>query len=131
MTVKFYSSLEEMMQAEEEAQRKAAEYIQPWQRRIKGGDILIKNYPDFPIVCEVIDVEKEAKQLLDKGYDEIEIASWLDSYREHHMGDYRLTKCYSIVVPDGEIGDSHLSEFAGHLRKEDFINYIQKLQSGI
>ena len=116
------------MEAEQRAQEEAASRIQPWQRRIRPGAKLMKYYPDLPIVCEVLDVEQEAKKMLNDGFDQDEVASWLDSYREPHMENYRLTRCYSPVVPGGETGDSHLSEFVGYLDDEIFFEFIRKMQ---
>lgn len=49
----------------------------------------------------------------------------LDLYNQPHMENYRFCRSYSVVVPEGEYGDIHLSIAIGKISRE----YFEELKS--
>lgn len=94
----------EIAQRREEADHN----IQPWQDEIIPGCYFIRLI-DFggPLVIfgEVIESPYEEDREL---------------YKEPHMKGYRLTRCFSVVCPEGELGDTHVSTMHSLLSKEQF-----------
>ena len=110
--VTFYSSFEEMMEAEENARRIADSLVRPWQEKCRAGDILVSDPGyGFPVFHEILDNEKIVGENLKKYGDDYEDEGVhiLDLYREPYMRNYRFCRNYSVVVPEGELGDIHLS----------------------
>ena len=59
----------------------------PWQTRVNPGDCFMSDSGEgFPVFGEV-----------------------LESYREKRLQHYRFCRCYSVVCPEGELGDVHVS----------------------
>ena len=93
-----FSSFEEMMEEIERAMKEADRRVKPWQRKIKVGDYFEKETPyGFKVYCEV-----------------------LDEYHEPHLKNFRFCRCYSIVCPNGELGDVHVSTVKRRITKEEF-----------
>ena len=121
--VTFYDSFEEMMDAERNAREAADAFVQPWQKECRAGDILVSDPGyGFPIFHEILDNEKIVKENLWKHGDEYEEEGiyLLDTYNQPHMQNYRFTRSYSVVVPQGECGDIHLSIAIGRISIDAF-----------
>jgi len=121
--ITFHDSLEDMFEAEEKARKAADTYVQPWQEKCRAGDILVSDPGyGFPIFHELLDNEKLVKENLWKYGDEYEDEGiyTLDIYNELHMKNYRFCRNYSEVVPEGELGDIHLSIAIGVVSREYF-----------
>lgn len=121
--ITFYGSFVEMMEAEELARKKADSYVQPWQEKGRAGDILVSNPGyGFPVFHEILDNEKIVGDNLKKYGDDYEEEGIyiLDLYRESHMKHFRFCCNYSVVVPEGELGDIHLSIVIGKITRELF-----------
>ena len=41
-------------------------------------------------------------------------------FAQPHMKHYRLSRCFSVACPEGEIGDVHVSSIRSLLEKETF-----------
>ncbi len=101
-----FDSVEEMMEAIEEARIAADEQVKDFQKAIKTGDHFL--------------------QLTEYGfwiYGEV-----LEEYKEERMKHYRFCKCYSEVCPAGELGDVHVSVISGQISKEAFTAIVNRLQ---
>jgi len=124
-----FSSFEEMMDAERKAREAADAKVLPWQLKARSGDILVSMpYEDLAVFHELLDNEKIVKKNLWKygdSYEEEGIYT-LDIYNEPHMRNYRFCRNYSEVVPDGELGDIHLSIAIGKVSKEVFNELKEK-----
>lgn len=94
---------DDFLSIEAEAQRQAATCIQPWQRNLKPGDLFYRLHE-----CGII-IFGEVLPMT--GYDEPD---------DELMPDYRLTRCYSEVLPEGELGEIHISVVDGILTPEQF-----------
>ena len=119
----FYDSFEEMMEAERRAREAADAIVQPWQKDCRAGDILVSDPGyGFPIFHEILDNEEIVKENLWKYGDEYEDEGiyLLDTYNQPHMENYRFTRSYSVVVPEGEYGDIHLSVAIGKVGRDVF-----------
>lgn len=90
-----YDSFEEMMQAIEKARISADAQVKPTQEKIKPGQFFInmRHGSELPIFGEVLETEEEI-------------------FKEPHMKNYRFTKAFSKACPEGEMGDTHVSEIA-------------------
>lgn len=121
--IKFYDSWEEAMEAESKAREAADAKVRSWQQRVRAGDILVSQpYPDLVVFHEVLDIERIVGDNLKKyGEDYEPEGIWtLDIYKEPHMKNYRFCRNYSEVVPQGELGDIHLSIVLGKIDTEVF-----------
>ena len=121
--VTFYGSFEDMMEAESKARQQADTRVTPEQKKYRAGDIVVSDPGyGFPIFHEILDIEKLVRDNLRKyGDDYEEEGSYiLDIYNEPHMKNYRFCRSYSVVVPEGELGDIHLSIAVGQVSREYF-----------
>lgn len=109
MSVRTFNSTEEMFDSIREGERRADEAVQPWQDAVKIGDYFVRVeelYGDrFVIFGEVIDFEYEEDR---------------EVYQQEHMKNHRLTKCYSVLCPEGEFGDVHVVSIGAVITKEMF-----------
>ena len=46
--------------------------------------------------------------------------AFFNIYNQPHMENYRFTRSYSIVIPEGEYGDIHLSIAIGKVSRDVF-----------
>ena len=130
MDITFHDSLEEMMEAERKAREEADTMVQPWQKKCRAGDILVSDPGyGFPIFHEILDNEKTVKENLWKYGDDYEDEGiyLLDTYNQPNMENYRFTRSYSVVVPEGEYGDIHLSIAIGKISREYFKELMGKV----
>jgi hypothetical protein len=120
MSITFYGSFEEMLEAEEKARKAADARVQPVQSQIRAGQHFInfRYGPDLPIFGQILSVSK-------LGIDDEEQRYIDETYAQPHMKYYRPTKAYSAVCPEGEIGDVHLSEVWAIIDTELFDWYRQ------
>jgi hypothetical protein len=118
-----FGSFEEMMEAERKAREAADARVESWQLKARSGDILVSMpYEDLPVFHELLDNEKIVRENLWKYGDDYEEEGiyTLDIYNEPHMKNYRFCRNYSEVVPEGELGDIHLSIAICKISREYF-----------
>jgi len=89
---------EDFLRIEEEAQRKAAEQIQSWQRDLKPGDLFYRRHPVG------IDIFGEVLQVTDG----------------EELPDYRFVRAFSEACPKGELGEIHISVVTKVLTPDEF-----------
>ena len=99
MGIQSFDSIEEMFNEIREAQQAADARVKPWQAAIKHGDFFVK-------------VVKFGADFLTI-YGEI-----IES--PNHMKHYRLSRCFSVACPEGEMGDVHVSTVLFLIDKESF-----------
>lgn len=116
MVIKSFSSLDEMFAAVDRAAEEAGGRVRAWQAAIKPGDFFVK-LDRVVIYGEVLDpgVRREGSCLTDRQLEED-----ANMYRQPHMRNYRATKSYSVMCPEGEFGDQHVSTIAAVITKEQF-----------
>ena len=127
MDIEFFDSWQDAMKAERKAREKADARVQPWHYKLRAGDIAVSlPYPDLPVFHELLDNELLVKKNFERyGSDyESEAVYVLDLYCFNpEPWNYRFCRNYSEVVPDGELGDVHLSILLGKVTREDFEKY--------
>jgi hypothetical protein len=113
-----YESFDEMMDDLGRAMKEADARVRPAQAGIKPGQYFInfRHGPGLPIFGEILDIAT-------LGYDEEEQEYINESYAEPHMRFYKPTKCYSMACPEGELGDTHLSDVDAIIDRELFEHY--------
>lgn len=107
----FFDILEEMMSQADEA-------VQSWQTKLKKGDYYL----------QVMRIYGDTIYIFGK---------ILKNYREPRMRNYRLVRAFSFVVPEGELGDVHVSSVTSKISSQTFeqgkrcgwdINKIENLE---
>lgn len=113
-----YDSFEEMMEDLGRAIQGADARVRSAQAGIRPGQYFInfRHGRDLPIFGEVLDIRK-------LGHDEEEQKYINEQYAEPHMTFFRPTRCYSMACPEGEVGDTHLSEVDAIIDRELFEYY--------
>ena len=118
INITFYGSLEEMFEDLGRAMEQADSRVRPAQAEIKPGQYFInfRHGPDLPIFGEILDIGK-------MGYSQEDRREIEDMYAQPPMRFYRFTRCFSWACPDGEIGDTHLSDVDAIIDRELFKYY--------
>ena len=121
--VTLYDSFEEMMEDLGRAMTHADARVTDRQKKYRPGDTVVSDSGyGFPILHEVLDIEKIVKDNLWKYGDDYEEdgMDMLDTYMEPHMRNYRFAMNYSEACPDGELGDFHVSVGLYRVPKDAF-----------
>jgi hypothetical protein len=98
MSIFEFDKYEDIMEALWRDQAAADSRVQPWQAEIKMREYFIRRVHGIPIYGEVLKERKKPK----------------------HLRNYRFTKCYSVILPEGEKGDIHVSTIEKILTKAEF-----------
>ena len=131
MTVRTFENFEEMVDFMAANRRTADSNIQDWQREIKPGDFVVRVYSEdlliFGEILDIIEIEKQYYDLDDEEQAE-EFSFTEEHYREggNWHGSYRFGRFYSIMCPEGELGDIHLSTIFGKIPHEVFEACMEK-----
>ena len=119
-----FGSWDELMEQELRARQEADKRVKPWHYKLRAGDIAISlPYRDLPVFHELLDNELLVKENFERFGDDYESEAQyvLDTYCfSPEPWNYRFARNYSSVVPEGELGDFHLSVVIGKISKEDF-----------
>jgi hypothetical protein len=94
-----FNSYEGMLEAIRRDQEAADSRVKPWQALIKVGQYFIRQADGIPIYGQVLGEKRKPKNLK----------------------NYRFTKCYSVICPEGEKGEIHISTIEKILSKEQFL----------
>jgi len=97
MQVTAYNSAEEMQEDLERTMRKADTWVKPFQAKITVGQYVLSVAEGEPVWSEI-----------------------LETYNEPRMQHYRFARAFSVFVPEGELGDIHVSQVITAVSKEDF-----------
>jgi hypothetical protein len=119
MTVQSFNSDEEMWNAIRKGILTAKERATPEQNAITYGDYWMRVWEDFLIFGTIShpDDLDAAERLL--GASEEEIKAERKMLAESYENGFRFGKAYSVIVPEGELGDTHVSEMT-KITKEEF-----------
>jgi len=90
---------------------------EPWQKEITPGDFVLRFEENLFIWIEVLDAVEEDRKA---GADEDELVQVRYLYRAPHMEGIRFARHFSVVCPDGELGDFHVSTALCKLTREHF-----------
>lgn len=100
-----FDSFEEIMEEIRRRTEAADSRVEPWQAEIKPGDFFLEQHGEITIYGEVIESPYEEDR---------------EMYRKPHMKHFRLTRCFSVACPEGEMGDKHVSAIMMLLSKDQF-----------
>jgi len=100
--ITMFESTEEMIEAIRRSTEAADADVVPWQKELKPGDKFFRIVEDVAIYGEILDPMASVEDEEEKEYLQ-------ELYSEEHMANYRFAKCYSVVCPQGEMGDVHVS----------------------
>jgi hypothetical protein len=109
MRVTTFDNLDEFFEQIEESRQTADSHVEPWQTELKPGDHFVRLINEggiFAIYGEIIEPE----------FDEDEE----NFYLEPHMAHYRFSRCFSVMCPQGELGDTHVSTIGQKLSPTQF-----------
>jgi len=117
--LEMYDSLEAMFAAMESNRAAADAQIQPWQRTLTAGDCVLRYDSDMDLFIwgQLRDPVAEEREL---GADEAEVAYVQELYASPHMAGFRAGRHFSVIVPDGEIGDIHVCTVICKLSQAQF-----------
>lgn len=119
MSVKEFSSLDELVEYIESCNQRASNRVEPWQSTVKPGDCFVRFTEGFAIYGKVLDpVQSE----VDAGADEEEVEYQRELRDAPHMKHYRFARCFSELCPEGELGDVHVSTIATIITESMFEN---------
>lgn len=108
MEFESFDSYEAMMDAINKAREEADKKVQPWQAVIMPGDFFLQATPyGFLIFGQVLEGEGEF-------------------YKSEEGKNYRFCKCYSVAVPEGEMGDVHVSVINLVIKEKVFNKFRDK-----
>ena len=99
MQVEFFDSLEAAQARLQQATKAADANVRPWQAAVRPGQLFI--------------AESGEEGLLVFG-------EVLEAYREERLRHYRFCRCFSQAVPEGELGDVHVSTILCVVGREFF-----------
>jgi hypothetical protein len=109
--------LEDMLEEVDRRRQEADATVSDWQRSLQIGDyyFLMYDLEDCPLSVygQILDPLKEADP------DELEYLK--DLYSSEHMKNYKFSRVHSPIVPDGELGDVHLSSMVFPLTESQFM----------
>ena len=81
------------------AMQTADDNTQEWQKAIKKGDYYRQDTEyGFSVYGQVLK----------------------NAYKDRHLRNYRLVRAYSIICPEGELGDVHVSSISEIITEEEF-----------
>ena len=119
MTVEFFDNTEDMFAAIRRNVESAKSAATPEQNAITYGDHWVRSYEDFLIFGYIYTKEEmdAAETALGASQEELEYEHRV--YDRSYRDGFRFGKAYSIVEPDGELGDTHVCEMV-RITTEEF-----------
>lgn len=117
--ITLFNTLDEMERAIREGHEAAEAMVGPEAEQFVPGTFYARIAPEHGAIIygEILDpVEEERKA----GSDEEEVEYQRQLRAEPHMKNYRFTRSYSILCPDGELGDVHVVRMNFFLTGEEF-----------
>lgn len=114
-----FGSFEEMMELLSTGEKSADLAVKPWQRKLKPGDFAVRWYEGMTIYSEILDPVALATD--DEGREYIKRL-----YALPHMKNYRFTRSYSVLCPEGELGDVHVSSLHQQCSEEQWARAVEK-----
>lgn len=116
--------MENIFEQEIAARKAADERVDPEQVALRPGDFCARVAHGIVIYSEILDAA--AHLLGDRALEDLdedekeEYESVRDSYTEEHMKNYRFTRSYSSLCPNGELGDIHVSTVSRVISQKEF-----------
>lgn len=119
-----FNSFEEMMEHIRKNEEEVAKLVTEGQKQMKPGDMFLRYDPDMEVVIygEILDPGVPAAPY-DKGLSEDdleEIRQDGERYKAPGMALHRFCRCYSVLCPEGELGDVHVVTMEVKVSKNAF-----------
>lgn len=120
----------EFFEAEDRNRKAADANVNPEQSALKPGDFFVRHAYGITIYGEIIDpvtLSLNGRRIEDLTEEEQEeIRDIRELYNDETMKNYRFTRSYSSVCPDGELGDIHISTVSRTISREEFLSAQKK-----
>lgn len=106
-----FDDVEDVMTHLRQERDQADSQVQPWQAELKPGDHFIRLIPleDGPVAVY--------GEVVEPDYDD---EDGPNLYDQPHMKNVRFTRCFSMMCPGGELGDTHVATMGRKLSKVQF-----------
>lgn len=119
----FFEAVDDFIEAEAENAARANARVKP-EQILKPGDFCVRTAHGIRIYSEILDAAEHLRAGREpSAIDEEELDEIKDTrsiYQEDHMRFFRFTRSFSGVLPEGELGDIHLSTVGRKLTKDEF-----------
>lgn len=106
-----FDSTEDVLAHIRREQEAADKAVQPWQAAMKPGDHFVRLIPEaegiIAVYGEVVEPEFEPED-------------GPNFYNQPHMKNIRFTRCFSVMCPGGELGDTHVATMGHKLSQVQF-----------
>lgn len=99
-------AFESMRKNEEEANAN----LLPAQGNVVWGSYWVRPYDDILVFGYVFTPEENISSEVEAGSTPEELKYTVKRLRESYTRGYRYGRCHSILCPEGELGDTHLSQ---------------------
>ena len=109
MNIQFFDSTEEMFDAIHDARQTADGRVLPWQTRIKPGDLFVR------VVMFGAEILTIYGEIIESPFEQDR-----EIFAQPHMKHYRLSKCFSVACPEGEMGEVHVASIQILIDRETF-----------
>jgi hypothetical protein len=107
--IKTFDNVEDMFAELRHCEDAANKTVAEWQKKITTGDFFVRvvSYGPTPLAIfgEIIESEYEEDR---------------DAYKQPHLVNHRLAKCYSVACNEGEVGDVHVVSIMSKITKKQF-----------
>lgn len=120
MTIRSFENPEDMFGYLQKSREEADARVDTEQASIQIGDYFCYVVDDLVIYGEVLDPCAPQLGIQYSPEDLEEIKAEGEVYKTAGMKHFRFTRCYSVVVPEGEIGDVHVSSVFSKLTSMQF-----------
>lgn len=119
MPAQFFNTPEEMFEAISRGVEQAKARATPKQNAITYGDYWVRAYEDILIFGYIYSEEELWAKERELGASEEEIEEEKAMMEGNYQNGFRFGKAYSIICPEGELGDTHVSDMLP-LTKQEF-----------
>lgn len=120
MVITSFKSFEDMMASLESARTTADGRVTPTQSGIVPGDFVVIDHGDLQVFAHILPPDFGSGSLEDS-------MTCMELYSQPHMRNYRFTRAYSVMCPEGELGDIHVSTVAYKISKQEFDAFVASL----
>jgi len=119
MTIQFFDNTDDMFTAIRRGVEAAKARATPRQNAITYGDYWLRVVDDFVICGRITPQEELWATEAELGASAEEIESEKEMQEASYADGFRFGRAYSIVCPEGELGDTHVSDMVP-ITEEEF-----------
>jgi hypothetical protein len=119
MNVQFFDNLDDMFDALDRGIEQAQLRATPEQTAITYGDYWMRAWEDILIFGYIYTKEEFRAAEVELGASEEELEWERKVYDNSYNNGFRFGRAYSVLEPNGELGDTHVSDMT-KITKEEF-----------